>query len=77
MVRQLGYLGYSWQGGAKERSNMREKARIKRICKLLEKLWNETPDQRLGQLLENYIFTGPAMMFHQEDDITEHRLKEL
>ena len=35
---------------------MREKARIDRILKKLGQLWKEHPDQRLGQLLENYVF---------------------
>ena len=56
---------------------MREKARIKRICKALEKLWIQYPDQRLGQLLENYVFGRNTDIFHIEDDIIEHRLKEL
>jgi uncharacterized protein YihD (DUF1040 family) len=62
---------------------MRNKKRIKRILKLIEKLWNKYPDQRLGQLLENYVFTQgkrgdktSAMMFNQEDDETENQLKK-
>jgi len=50
---------------------MREKARIKRITKLLEKLWLIYPDQRLGQLLINYILPE-SDIWRQEDDITEH-----
>ena len=57
---------------------MREKERIKRICEKLEKVWNKVPDQRLGQLLENYVFDsgenrGPAtcFLFYQEDVKTE------
>ena len=57
---------------------MREKERIKRICEKLEKLWNNVPDQRLGQLLENYVFDAgkwrgeaTCFLFYQEDDKTE------
>ena len=60
---------------------MRDKARIKIILKKLEKLWNNHPDQRLGQLLENYVFDseenrGIATMFlfYQEDNKTEEIL---
>lgn len=35
---------------------MREEQRIERICHNLERLWKQHPDQRLGQLLENYVF---------------------
>lgn len=62
---------------------MREEKRIKRICKSLEKLWIKCPDQRLGQLLENYIFTGgnrgteTGFLFFQEDTKTEELLNEL
>lgn len=61
---------------------MRDKARIKRILKMLEKLWMENSDQRLGQILENYIFVKgdrgdrtSVAMFYQEDDETEVLLK--
>lgn len=48
------------------------------ILTLLERLWKKHPDQRLGQLLENYVFSGgkrgdktSVKLFYQEDDITE------
>jgi len=63
---------------------MRKIERIHKICEKLEKLWSEMPDQRLGQLLENYIFDsrenrGPAtcFLFHQQDDKTEKILDKL
>jgi hypothetical protein len=50
---------------------MRDKKRIKRIVKKLEQLWNIYPDQRLGQLLENYIYehhlARDKCMFHVPD----------
>ena len=54
---------------------MRDPKRIKRICKLIEKLWKEAPDQRRGQLLSNYVFGHHTDIFYQEDDITEEILK--
>ena len=63
---------------------MRDPKRIKRILKLLEKLWLKSPDQRLGQLLENYVFfqgqrgdLTSVRLFYQEDDITEKILKKI
>lgn len=53
---------------------MRELARIKRILKLIEKIWNKYPDQRLGQLLINYGFSERDI-FNQEDNVTEGSLK--
>ena len=57
---------------------MRDKKRIKRILKLLEELWLEHSQERLGQILENYIFVKgdrgdktSVMLFYQEDDYTE------
>ena len=57
---------------------MRKLSRIKKILRMLEKLWNEYPDMRLGQLRENFIFVKgergdntSVMLFYQEDDDTE------
>lgn len=55
---------------------MREKARIHRICKKLEKLWNRFPDQRLGQLLSNYV-VDETYLFYQEDYETEELIDKL
>jgi hypothetical protein len=54
---------------------MRDKKRIKRICKLIEKIWNKYPDQRLGQLLSNYVFGRQIDIFFQEDNLTEENLE--
>ena len=56
---------------------MRDPKRIKRICKKLEKIWNTVPDQRLGQLLSNYIFGYKTDIFFQEDNISEQILDEI
>lgn len=63
---------------------MRDSSRIDRILEKLGILWKKYPDQRLEQLLENYIFfkgyrgdkTSVALFF-QEDDETESLLKGL
>lgn len=58
--------------------NMRDFNRIDKICDLLKVLWKKYPDQRLGQLLDNYVFSNGeridktnAYLFYQEDDETE------
>ena len=56
---------------------MRDPKRIKRICKLIEKLWIKCPDQRLGQLLANYVFGHHTDIFFLEDDLTEKILKRI
>jgi hypothetical protein len=63
---------------------MRDINRIHEICAELEKAWLKSPDQRLGQLLENYIFPikiidhqTVCLPFFQEDDITLKKLKDL
>ena len=52
---------------------MRDPKRIKRICKLIEKVWMTHPEQRLGQLLSNYTFG--IDIFYQEDTNTEEILR--
>ncbi len=51
---------------------MRDKKRIKRIANLLEKVWSEFPDHRLGQLLVNS--TGEAYLREVEDNEMEKAL---
>lgn len=57
---------------------MRDPKRIKVVCNELEKVWNEHPDLRLGQLLINYVFYVPPRadirMWLQSDDATLERL---
>jgi hypothetical protein len=56
---------------------MRDIARIKRITDKLARVWElGAPDQRLGQLLQNYVF-GRVDPFFQEDDRTEELLDDL
>lgn len=53
---------------------MRNPKRIPQICKRIEKLWTKYPDQRLGQLLANYVFGHHVDIYFQEDDETLERL---
>ena len=64
---------------------MRDINRIERICHDLERLWKQHPDQRLGQLLENYVLprtivkinnvpTGVVFCWAQEDDETDKKI---
>jgi len=62
---------------------MRDPKRINKILKELEILWKKYPDQRLGQILENYVFfqgkRGDATsvkLFYQEDGITLSCIEE-
>ena len=50
---------------------MREKERIKRILKLIEQIWLEAPDLRLGQLLQNFAGFSRGNNWNKEDDETE------
>ena len=52
---------------------MRELERIDRITAKLNELWHRHPDQRFGQLIENYI-ANPTFFWYQEDDETEMRV---
>ena len=61
---------------------MRDEKRIGKILKELEKVWKTYPEQRLGQILENYVFfegeRGDATsvrLFYQTDDETLKYLK--
>jgi hypothetical protein len=45
---------------------MRDKKRIPKIIKELEKIWLEHPDLRLGQLIQNCF--GTDSIYYVEDD---------
>jgi hypothetical protein len=61
---------------------MRDPERIARIILKLERLWQLVPDQRFGQLLENYIYPATLIKhasvavieWHLEDDKLEKRI---
>lgn len=57
---------------------MRDQKRIRRILGLLEEIWNLVPDQRFGQLTENYLWDCKnTCIFHIEDDETEKHLENV
>lgn len=58
---------------------MRDPKRIQPILKLIEELWTENPDLRLGQLLVNAIRPSqPAPeVFYAEDDRLLDGLRDL
>lgn len=47
---------------------MRDKNRIKPFLERLEKVWNEVPDWRFGQLVCNVLNSIPKDLFYVEDD---------
>jgi hypothetical protein len=60
---------------------MRDINRIERIIHDLERLWKQYPDQRLGQILENYVFNRgqrgdktSCALYYQEDNITQDNI---
>ena len=56
---------------------MRDPQRIKRILALLEKAWQEVPDLRLGQLIENIAKElGWNDAFYMEDDVLQKELRK-
>ena len=64
-------------------NNMRDINRIPIILEELKKLWEKNPDQRLGQILENYVFfkgqrgdKTSCALFYQEDTDTLEILKD-
>ena len=54
---------------------MREKERIDRILKKIEKIWKLNPDWRLGQLISNVTYRGAEQhLWTMEDDALEKLL---
>jgi hypothetical protein len=54
---------------------MRDIKRIKPLLALIEEVWNEVPDWRLGQLLVNVSRLDDPFYF--EDDVLEEKLKAM
>jgi len=54
---------------------LRDPKRIKRILKLIEKVWKKNPDLRLFQLLDNSFHTY-GDYYYLEDENLEESLKE-
>ena len=56
---------------------MRDPNRIPRVLELLEKVWKEFPDWRLGQLIENIARElGWNDAFYMEDDVLQEELRK-
>ena len=56
---------------------MRDPERIPRVLDLLEKAWQEVPDWRLGQLIENIARDmGQNDAFYMEDDDLQKELRK-
>lgn len=56
---------------------MRDPKRIPEILKLLQECWENVPDWRFGQLIENLKrYIGSADLFYIEDDKFVQYLKE-
>lgn len=56
---------------------MRDPNRIPRVLNLLEKVWQEVPDWRLGQLIENIARDmGWNDAFYVSDDDLEKELRK-
>jgi len=58
---------------------MRDKSRIPKLLKLVEEVWTENPDFRLGQLIVNAVRPNAPTpeIFSVEDEILEIKLEEL
>ena len=54
---------------------MKDPKRIKRILKLIEKIWEKCPDLRLCQLIKNAI--SETDVYYVEDDRLEELLKRV
>lgn len=54
---------------------MRDPNRIRRILRLVKKIWHQNPNLRLTQLLGNCF--KPGDLYYEEDEKVEKRLKEV
>jgi uncharacterized protein YihD (DUF1040 family) len=56
---------------------MRDPKRIPEFLSILQKCWEQAPDWRFGQLIENLkCFSGKSDLFYIEDADLEKLLKE-
>jgi hypothetical protein len=61
---------------------MRDRERIYRVTTKLMILWGYVPDERFGQMLENYVYPARIVHhkavsiidWHMEDDVFEKKL---
>lgn len=55
---------------------MRDVNRIYDILVKLQDLWEQYPDQRLGQIISNYLVNDNEDIFYIEDDEISQRLTD-
>ena len=55
---------------------MRDPERIPEILDELRKVWEKSPDLRLGQLIDNIVTRTPCPLFYIEDEDLVERIKE-
>jgi hypothetical protein len=55
---------------------VRDPKRIPRILDQLADLWRQVPDQRLGQLVCNYLGCHEDSLWYIEDDETERLIRD-
>ena len=55
---------------------MRDINRIYDIIVKIQDLWEQYPDQRLGQLIENYLVKDGEDLFYIEDEELSQRLTD-
>jgi hypothetical protein len=55
---------------------MRDPQRIQRLLQLIRRIWEESPDIRLGQLLANASIGLENNIFNYEDDKLEADLRD-
>ena len=51
---------------------MRERARVRRILKMLKEIWESNPDIRLGQLFQNALAGAPELYWIEDDELERH-----
>lgn len=56
---------------------MRDPKRIPRLLKKLRAFWEQNPDLRLGQIVENLAAVTEDYVFYIEDDVLESRIPEV
>lgn len=54
---------------------MKDVSKISKTLNEIEKIWNENPDLRLGQLILNLFLTPYSLYFVEDEDLVD-KLKE-
>lgn len=55
---------------------MRDPKRIPEMLDELKKVWERSPDLRLGQLIDNIVTRTPCPLFYIEDEDMVERIKK-